>query len=172
MVCKNTDGDLVIIAFGANLPSSSGSPIQTLNLAVRALGKSGHRVVRRSSWYHSAPEPPSAQPWFVNGVVGVDTAYDPVSFLKELLRIERQFGRRRDEANAARTLDLDLIDFRGAVDLGDPPPILPHPRAHERAFVLVPIAEIAPHWRHPLTGVPVRDLIRLLPGNNTVERIP
>ena len=137
--------------------------MRTLEAAVAAFSEAGIRVVRRSSWYRSAPEPPSAQPWFFNGVIAIDTQRGPTSLLGALMEIERRFGRRRVKANAARTLDLDLIDFRGIVASGRPPPILPHPRAHERAFVLVPLAEILPDWQHPLSGCSVTRLISRIP---------
>jgi len=94
--------------------------------------------------------PPSAQPPFVNGVVMVDTMLKPGALLESLHRIERRFGRMRRRRNEARILDLDLIDYRGMISAGGVgAPVLPHPRALERPFVLEPLAEILPAWRYP-----------------------
>jgi 2-amino-4-hydroxy-6-hydroxymethyldihydropteridine diphosphokinase len=84
--------------------------------------------------------------------------------LQCLHAIEASFGRKREERNAPRTLDLDLIDFDGRIR--DDAPILPHPRVAERGFVLVPLADIAPDWRHPVSGLSIRDLIDRLPAGS------
>lgn len=164
----------VLIGLGANLPSSRGAPRATCEAALEALGEAGVKVVRRSRWYRSAPLPPSPQPqpWFVNGVAAVETALDPVALLALLREIERRFGRVRDKPGAARELDLDLLDYRGQVRPGEPPPELPHPRMHGRAFVLLPLAEVAPDWRHPRLGGSVEALIDALPPGQAVEPLP
>jgi 2-amino-4-hydroxy-6-hydroxymethyldihydropteridine diphosphokinase len=91
----------------------------------------------------------------------VETALDPTALMAALHRIEDRFGRARRVRNAARTLDIDLIDYDGRVMNG--PLILPHPRLTERAFVLLPLADVAPDWRHPVTGRSVAELIASLP---------
>ena len=88
-----------------------------------------------------------------------------------LLDVERRFGRERQRRWEPRTLDLDVLDYRGELR-GDPPPELPHPRLHERAFVLVPLAEVAPGWRHPRLGRSVEALIAELPSGQEVEALP
>jgi 2-amino-4-hydroxy-6-hydroxymethyldihydropteridine diphosphokinase len=135
------------------------------------LGDSGILVAASSSWYATAPIPKSEQPDFVNGVVRVVTTLDPASLLLLLHRIEDDFGRVRVNRNEARVLDLDLIDYAGRVQSPETGPILPHPRAHERGFVLVPLREIAPRWRHPVTGAGIDALIRDLPDANDVKRL-
>src|SRR4029079_381162 len=119
--------------------------------------------------------PPSDQPNYVNGVARLQrtpgTELSPENLLASLQAIEARFGRRRSEANAARTLDLDLIDLDGLVR-DAPDPILPHPRTHQRAFVLLPLLDVAPDWHHPASGRSGRALlaevdrsgVRLLPG--------
>ena len=130
------------------------------------LETAGIVVVQRSRWYRSAPVPPSAQPWFVNGVIEVRVSgLEPEDLLTRLHRIEDAFGRRREGRNAARTLDLDLLDVDGHVTRPGDPVILPHPRLHERAFVLLPLAELAPGWRHPVSHTGIDELIRSLPKN-------
>ena len=105
---------MILIALGANLPSRAGSPRETCEAALAALEAAGVRIEARSRWYASPPDPPSDQPWYVNGVVKVATDLEPGPLLDRLHRIERDFGRgSRAETvrNAARPLDLDLIDY-------------------------------------------------------------
>jgi 2-amino-4-hydroxy-6-hydroxymethyldihydropteridine diphosphokinase len=98
-------------------------------------------------------------PDYLNGLVVVETALSPHQTLAALRRIEAAFGRRRDASNAPRTLDLDLI-AHGRLVLDEPGLTLPHPRAHERLFVMGPLAEIAPEWRHPVLGETAAELAR------------
>lgn len=157
---------MILIGLGANLPSAAGGPRETLEAALRRLEQSGVRVVARSRWYRTAPVPVSDQPWFVNGVARVETCLDPPALLGLLRRIEREFGRERTVRNAARTLDLDIIDYDGKSE-NAPDLVLPHPRMQERGFVLLPLAEIAPGWRHPTLDKTVENLISdLPPGQN------
>lgn len=123
---------------------------------------SGVRFVAESGLYCSAPIPPSGQPPYINGVVRMDGNPDPAKLLAALHHIEEEAGRVRGEINAARTLDLDLIDVNGLVR-NTPDPVLPHPRMHERGFVLHPLAEVAPGWIHPRLRLPVEALIQALP---------
>jgi 2-amino-4-hydroxy-6-hydroxymethyldihydropteridine diphosphokinase len=141
----------VFVGLGGNLPAAPwGSPRRVMEAAVAALaGTADIRVLRRSRWYRSPPEPPSAQPWFVNGVVEIATALPPAALLTRLHAIEARFGRVHGERNAARSLDLDLLAYGEITSNAAGPLILPHPRMHQRAFVLAPLCDIAPAWRHP-----------------------
>ncbi|MDE2166685.1 MAG: 2-amino-4-hydroxy-6-hydroxymethyldihydropteridine diphosphokinase [Alphaproteobacteria bacterium] len=161
---------MIFVALGANLPSTIGPPRTTLDAAVHSLAQEGGDIVARSRIYRSAPVPKSDQPEYLNAVVALKSALDPVALLDVLLRIEKRFGRVRREPNAARTLDLDLIADDDMVR--DVPPILPHPRMHQRAFVLLPMAEIAPHWRHPRLGLGINALIDALPAALRAETRP
>lgn len=126
-------------------------------------------MVIRSRWFRTAPVPVSDQPWFVNGVIGVSTGLEPSDLLSLLHAVEADFGRTRMVRNEARILDLDLIAYDDLVTDGATPPALPHPRMHERAFVLLPLSDIAPDWRHPVTGTALPDLIAALPAEQRAE---
>jgi 2-amino-4-hydroxy-6-hydroxymethyldihydropteridine diphosphokinase len=128
-------------------------------------------IARRSSWYRSAPLPAGEQPWYVNGVVAVTTRLAPAELLALLHRIESQFGRARRERNAPRVLDLDLLDYDGMVIADGDRLQLPHPRLHQRAFVLLPLRDVAPGWRHPLLGRGVDDLVAELPPGQLIEKL-
>lgn len=159
---------MILIALGANLPSSAGLPPETLNAALLQLGFRGITIVEHSSFYKSAAWPNASDPAFVNAVARVRTALDPAELLSVLHEIEDSFGRRRSVPNAPRTLDLDLVDYDGRIQKG--PPELPHPRAAARLFVLLPLAEIAAEWRHPVSGKGVAELIESAP-KMAVERL-
>lgn len=138
----------VIVALGANLPGPYPSCEALLDAAVARLAQEGMVVAARSTWWRSAAWPDPAAPPFLNGVAIVQTALAPQALLARLHAVEAAFGRRRDVRNAPRTLDLDLIAYGRQVLTGDGL-ALPHPRAYERAFVMGPLAQIAPDWRHP-----------------------
>lgn len=150
----------IYIALGANVPGPAGSPRATLEAALARLEAAGVKIARRSRWYRSPAWPDPADPEFVNAVAEVETALTPPALLALLHEVEAALGRIRAAANAPRAIDLDLLDHRGAVEAG--PPALPHPRLHRRAFVLLPLAEIAPGWRHPVSRRAIGDLIAAL----------
>ena len=141
---------MIIIAVGANLSGPGGeSPLETCIGAVSALGDiPGLRLVTVSPWYRSAPISAFEQPDFCNGIVRLEGEIEPLALLEAVHKIEAQFGRERSIINAARSLDLDIIDLNGTIR-AILPVILPHPRAHLRAFVLRPLMDVAPGWRHP-----------------------
>lgn len=155
---------MILIAIGANLPRGDGAdPLVTCEAAVEALcAIPGLTLKQQSQWYRSKAIPVSDQPDYCNGVVLMSGDVEPHALLAALQAIEVQFGRRRSVPNAARTLDLDIIDMSGILS-GEPDLTLPHPRAHERAFVLYPLQDVAPNWHHPLLGCNVAALITALP---------
>jgi len=141
----------VVIALGGNLAGEYGSCEALLEAALACFSDHGLTVLARSGWWRSAAWPDPSAPAFTNGVALVETALSPAETLAALHAIERAFGRERRAANAARTLDLDLIAYgRQVVDA--PGLRLPHPRAYERRFVMGPLAQIAPDWVHPVLG--------------------
>lgn len=162
----------IFIGAGANLPHEHyGSPRQTLQAALADLERRGVRTVRMSPWYRTAPVPASDQPWFVNAVAEVATDLPADALLAELHAVEAAFGRARTVANAARPIDLDLLDYRGEIAAGGPRlATLPHPRLEGRAFVLRPLADLAPDWRHPVTGQAIGDLLAALPADQVAVR--
>lgn len=161
---------MILIGIGSNLADARlGGPRDVCEAALRRLARGGAGIVARSRWYRTAPVPVSDQPWFVNAVVAVATPLDPAGLLQELHRIESEFGRVRKIRNEARVLDLDLLAYGDLVRNGPAGPELPHPRLHERAFVLLPLRDVAPDWRHPATGEALEALIARLPSGQTAE---
>lgn len=148
------------IGMGANLPSCAGPPEATLAAAVERLAALG-RLVAKSSLYSTEPVGFSEQPQFVNAVVALETEASARQVLEALTRIEKEFGRDRANAipNGPRTLDLDILLFGDSV-IDEPGLKVPHPRLAERAFVLVPLNEIAPEAVEPRTRRAIRELLQ------------
>ena len=143
--------DAAVVALGGNVAGNYGSSEALLEAALARFAEAGLPILRRSSWWRSAAWPdPSAQE-YRNGVVLVEARLEPQALIRTLFMLENQFGRERSVRNAPRTLDLDLI-AHGRIVSQAPELTLPHPRAHERLFVMGPLAEIAPDWRHPVLG--------------------
>jgi 2-amino-4-hydroxy-6-hydroxymethyldihydropteridine diphosphokinase len=154
---------MILIAIGANLPGPTGAfPLVTCRMAVEALRDLPRlRLQAVSHWYETDPVPPSGQPPYVNGMARLEPAGpmpDPAALLARLQAIEARCGRQRGLPNAARTLDLDIVAI-GALVRDSPNPVLPHPRAHQRGFVLRPLADVAPDWVHPALHRSVSDLL-------------
>ncbi|GAB4521156.1 MAG: 2-amino-4-hydroxy-6-hydroxymethyldihydropteridine diphosphokinase [Amphiplicatus sp.] len=144
---------MILIALGSNSPFGLLAPAGIILSALGALGRVAN--VRAASRLYASPAwPDPAEPPFVNAVARLETALSAEALLAALHAVEAGFGRRRGRPNAPRTLDLDLLDYCGMTRAADAasPLILPHPRLAQRAFVLAPLAEVAPAWRHPTTG--------------------
>ncbi|MBV9736018.1 MAG: 2-amino-4-hydroxy-6-hydroxymethyldihydropteridine diphosphokinase [Acidisphaera sp.] len=157
---------MIVVALGANLPGPDGPPLAACRRAAQALGRlAGLRLAALSRWYETAPDPPSAQPTYINGVVRLEGEADPAALLAALQALEARAGRVRTRRNAARPLDLDLIDCNGLVR-DAPDPVLPHPRAHLRAFVLLPLQDVAPGWVHPRLQIGLDALLAVLPQHD------
>jgi 2-amino-4-hydroxy-6-hydroxymethyldihydropteridine diphosphokinase len=156
---------LAAIALGANIPGPAGPPQATLAAAAKRLASLG-RIVARSSLYSTTPVGFRDQPRFVNAVVALETELSPRGLLEALLAIELYFGRDRAASpdNGPRTLDLDLL-FYGDLVLSESGLEVPHPRLAERAFVLVPLHEIAPNLRDPRSGKSVAEILDALDGD-------
>jgi len=143
------------IALGSNL----GDSLTILKDALEILAESPSITLKKySSWYQTAPVGPP-QPDYLNGCALLEVHLTPQDLLETLLRIEAKFGRVRKERNGPRTLDLDLLLFDDLI-LDTPNLQVPHPRMRERAFVLVPLAEIAPDWVEPVSGKAIAQLVQ------------
>lgn len=155
--------DAIYIALGANLPSAGRTPRQTLAAALEVLSRDGVEIVSRSSDWSSPAWPDPSDPAYVNAVARVATDLSPRDLMDLLHAVEADFGRQRSARNAPRPLDLDLIDYEGRAESVPGGLEIPHPRAVQRAFVLLPLAEIAPDWADPVSGRNIGELIAALP---------
>jgi 2-amino-4-hydroxy-6-hydroxymethyldihydropteridine diphosphokinase len=152
----------IIVALGGNLAEAGRDVGATLEAALRVLPAAGVAVWRRSRLWRSKAWPDPDAPAFLNAVALVDTALDPEALLLALHDVEARFGRRRGSPNAPRTLDLDVVAYGRKVARTDTL-VLPHPRAAERRFVMGPLAELAPRWRHPTDGRTAAELADAAP---------
>jgi len=162
---------MILIALGANLPSLAGQPADTLKRALGELERQGVEIRQVSAFYETPAWPDPADPAFVNAVAAVKTSLQPVELLVLLHGVETDFGRLRSASNAPRTLDLDLLDYDGRV-MDEPQLTLPHPRMTARSFVLVPLRDVAPGWRHPGTGQGLAELLAALPDRDAPKKLP
>ncbi len=154
------------IGIGSNL----GDRINQCRQAMRAIAAIlGVKAMLVSSLYEAAPVPPASGGWFVNGVVSVETTLPPEKLLRELQRIEQEMGRTPARAlGEDRTIDLDLL-LVGSQVLERPEFVLPHPRLHQRRFVIVPLCELAPDLLHPVLGITIRALLERLEDPSPVR---
>ena len=153
---------MILIGLGSNLEGRWGSPRETVEEALAALDREGVRLIAASALIETLPLGPPDQPHYVNAVARVETRLEPDALMRRLHAIEQEAGRERRRRWGPRTLDLDLLDYDGRIQ--DGPPILPHPGIAERDFVLAPIMEIAPRWRHPVLHKTARTLRQSLTG--------
>jgi len=163
---------MIYIALGANLPSRYGTPAETLIAAKAALQACGVVIKHSSNIWLTAPVPfDPGVPYYHNAVIAVETTLPAAKLLELMLEIESDFGRVRTERNAPRLIDLDLIAYRDEVIKQGDFLILPHPRMHERAFVLRPLHEITPTWLHPVMNISIDELIQALPDGQEAKII-
>ncbi len=159
---------MILIALGANLAGPYGSPEETLKMAMVTLENAGVQILAKSSIWVTKPVPASDQPLYRNAVIMVHTKRGAVDLLNLLHTIEADFGRIRMERNEARVLDLDLIAYNEEI-VHSTDIFIPHPRMHERGFVLVPLCEINAQWRHPVLQKTADELLALLPDIHDIH---
>ena len=157
---------MILIALGSNLSGPWGSPTETLMSALGELNKMPLRLVKASTLIETQPWGDTNQPNFVNAVAIIETALSADALIRKLQMIERQAGRKRRKRWGPRALDLDIIDYKGEIRMlrqaHSKSLTLPHPEIAARNFVLRPIAEIAPRWKHPLTHQTAQSMIHKL----------
>ena len=160
---------MILLGLGSNRAGDWGTPAETLRRAGKELEAAGCQVARRSALYETAAVGPEPQDAYVNGVLGIVCWLPPDALLRRLKALERKAGRRSGRRWGPRALDLDILDYRGIVrgwtaalrvhDRTRPPPlVLPHPQLHVRPFVLLPLLDVAPGWRHPVLKLTARQL--------------
>jgi 2-amino-4-hydroxy-6-hydroxymethyldihydropteridine diphosphokinase len=158
---------MILIAAGSNLPFCENDSQRIVLGAISALGRFVE-VKSVSSLYQTPAWPDPNDPPFINATAEVVTNLSPQALMAALHAIEAGFGRKRGPRNAPRTLDLDLLAYGEIVRTG-PPPELPHPRLQDREFVLAPLCDIAPGWRHPVTGRSAQEMLDALPERQAVR---
>jgi 2-amino-4-hydroxy-6-hydroxymethyldihydropteridine diphosphokinase len=156
---------VVYLSLGSNV----GDRAANLKAAIEKLGELGH-VVAVSSFYETEPVETSPQPWFLNCAAKLDTEKMPRQLIAAILSLEQEMGRQRRQAKAPRTIDIDILLFGSSV-IELPSLTVPHPRLHERRFVLEPLAEIAPDARHPVFKRTIRELRDALPAGQLVKKL-
>jgi len=162
--------DSIVVALGSNVSGDYANCEALLEAVLARFPQAGLPVIARSRWWRSAAWPDPTGPEYRNGIAIVETNDPPKAVLAKLLAIETAFRRVRLLRNAPRTLDLDLIAHGRAV-IDEPNLVLPHPRAHERRFVMGPLAEIAPQWRHPVLGQTAAELAAQAPVGRDAEPV-
>jgi 2-amino-4-hydroxy-6-hydroxymethyldihydropteridine diphosphokinase len=155
---------LVVLGLGSNL----GDRNRALEDALGGLDARGFHTTRRSSTWQTAPVGGPPQGWFLNAVVAGETALSPEELLQACLDTEHAMGRVRGERNGPRVIDIDILFF-GEERRREPGLVIPHPRLHERRFVLEPLFEIAPDLRHPTLGLTVAELRERCPDTSEVR---
>ena len=162
---------MIYIGIGSNLNGKNNeTPLQNCKKALVELKKEVN-ICKISSWYKSEPIPVSNQPWFINGVVEISTNKSSLDLLEFILNIEEFFGRLREKKNEARILDLDIIDYKKKILYKKNKLIIPHPRMHERSFVLQPLRELNPKWIHPIKKKGLKELISNLNNKQKISKI-
>ena len=156
---------MIILSLGSNLPSSSVDIFHNLELAILYLKKYEMKIINKSSYFETPSYPNEKNPKFINIAVSLESTLDPINFASVIIFIENKLERVRDKKNDPRTCDIDIIDFNNEIKISkykDFELIVPHKELSNRNFVLFPLQEIIPTWKHPKTGEIVSTLIQKL----------
>ena len=168
----------LILGLGANIAGAWGSPKDTLLRALDALRQQGLEPLCHSDVFRTKAVGGGRQPDYLNAIVLTQAKLAPATLLRLLKGLERKAGRRPGRPLAPRPLDIDILDYGGrrqgwsARARGRARLVLPHPEAHRRAFVLVPLAQLAPRWRHPVLGASARTLLARLGWKRRHQVVP
>ncbi len=168
----------LILGLGANIAGAWGSPRDTLLRALDALRQQGLVPLCHSDFFRTKPVGGGRQPDYLNAVVLTQAKLAPAALLRLTKGLERQAGRRPGRRLGPRPLDIDILDYGGrrqgwpGRERGRARLVLPHPEAHRRAFVLVPLAQVAPRWRHPVLGASARTLLGRLGWTRRHQVVP
>ena len=156
---------MIFLGLGSNLPSKYGDRFTNINLAISSLEGYGIKVIKKSSFYETPSYPNNENPKFINAIILVETTLPPVDLMSVLIFIEEKLERKRGKKNDPRTCDIDIIDYNRQIlnlrynnlDL-----TVPHKELTSRNFILFPLQEISPMWKHPKTKETIGNLIQKL----------
>ena len=167
---------MIFIGLGSNLSSTYGDRFKNIDLSIDFLESYKIKLISKSSYYESLSYPDKSKPKFINIVISVDTNLPLIDLMSVLIFIEEKLERKRKNKNDPRTCDIDIIDYKGQIhdfNYKNFSLSVPHKNLFNRNFVLFPLQEIAPDWRHPKTQESVSSLIKKLPENdkNTILNV-
>ena len=156
---------MIFLGLGSNLSSKFGDRFTNINLAISFLEGYGIKVIKKSNFYETPSYPNKENPKFINAVILVETTLPPVDLMSVLIFIEEKLGRKRDKKNDPRTCDIDIIDYNSQIlnlKFNNLELTLPHNELTKRNFILFPLQEISPNWKHPKTKEFISDLLQKL----------
>ncbi len=156
---------MIFLGLGSNLPSKYGDKFANINLAISSLESYGVKIIKRSSFYKTPSYPDRENPKFINVVILVKTNLAPIDLMSVLIFIEEKLERKRFKKNDPRTCDIDIIDYNSQIlnlKYNNIDITVPHKELTSRNFVLFPLQEISPMWKHPKTKETINNLIRKL----------
>ena len=156
---------MILLSLGSNLPSKFGDSKNTILKCYEFFNNNDIKILKKSSFYETFAIPNKSDPKFVNSVISVETRFSPEELIKYILKVEKKFDRKREQINAPRTCDIDIVDFNSEIINifnKNIPLEIPHPRLEQRSFVLYPIREIDKNWKSPLSGKKIDQLIENL----------
>ena len=156
---------MILLSLGSNLPSKFGDSKNTILKCYEFFNNNDIKILKKSSFYETFAIPNKSDPKFVNSVISVETKFSAEELIKYILNVEEKFDRKREQINAPRTCDIDIVDFNSEIINIFNKNIsleIPHPRLEQRSFVLYPIREIDKNWKSPLSGKKIDQLIENL----------
>ena len=156
---------MILLSLGSNLPSKFGDSKNTILKCYEFFNNNDIKILKKSSFYETFAIPNKSDPKFVNSVISVETKFSAEELIKYIFKVEEKFDRKREQINAPRTCDIDIVDFNSEIINIFNKNIsleIPHPRLEQRSFVLYPIREIDKNWKSPLSGKKIDQLIENL----------